>query len=968
MTEALHALLLTDVVDSTLLTGQLEPEAAAELWSAHDRLSRDLIPDWRGREIDKSDGMLLLFDTVADAIGYALAYHQAIDQQNFGIKARAGIHFGPISLRANPAADVARGAKPVEVVGLALPIAARIMAVASGGQTLLSEAAKLALGASTLRLQSHGHWLLGGLAEPIELFEVADAKRVFAAPGDSAKSYRVVRQGDLWQPLRELRHTLPAERDGFVGRQGSLEVLGAKIDTGARLISVVGPGGVGKTRLVTRFGWTRRAACAGGVWFCDLSQARDLDSLLVAVAQGLELPLGSADPVDQLGHAIAGRGRCMLVLDNFEQVAKLAESTLGRWLEIAPLAQFFVTTREVLGITGEEVFTLAPLDFDEAFALFLKRANAARHDYRPRPDDLTAIRQLVTVLDGLPLAVELAAARVRVMAPQTLLARMKDRFAVLLSHGGRRDRQATLRATFDWSWDLLTDLEKAVLARLSVFEGGFKLESAAAVIGLPLMEALETPSESATTTDVVQWLVDKSFVRQVNDERFDLLESVREYAGQHLCNPGRFDGSGPACELDARSGHWRHFASLDERAAVAERCAELSNLVAGCRHAAAQGDAAGAVGCLIGAWAALRQTGPYRAAVDLASLVQKIETLNDRGRAWLHWVAGDAHENLGDVKLALAHVEQGLQCARRANDQRCTARLLIVRGSRQGLDGELDAALVSLKEAERLAARAGDDGLRASALIVLGRLMQHQSRFAESRTHYNLALALATAQGDRRMEGGVLGNLGGIHHALGELEAARSHYQQALARHIETGDRRWEGNQRCNLGLLHQELGEAEQARVQFDMALSTSLEMGHVRLANVVLCNLGILLAAEGQLDEASRFFERAVEAAKASSDRRAEGQASGYLALVLAKLGSLESALAMVEHGEILLVASADSLSHALLLCDRAEIEQLAGQTLASQATLKMAHQLADEIACGPNSELRKRLDAIGGPPAAA
>ncbi|HEY2560539.1 MAG TPA: tetratricopeptide repeat protein [Caldimonas sp.] len=957
---ALHALLLTDIVDSTKLTEELKEDAAVALWSAHDRLARDLIPRWGGREIDKTDGMLLLFDAVSDALGYALAYHAAIRDEALGIKARAGIHLGPISLRANPAHDVARGAKPIEVDGIALPMVARIMSIAGGGQTLLSEHARRALGPLPLRIRSHGHWLMHGIAEPIELFEVVDDGGRFTTPPDGAKAHRVVRQGDLWQPLRDIRHSLPAERDTFVGREALLEVLASKVDADARLISVLGMGGVGKTRLVTRFAWTRRADCPGGVWFCDLSQARGVDGILFAVAHGLDVPLGQSDLVAQLGRAIAGRGKCLVVLDNFEQVAKYAEETLGRWLERAPLAQFIVTTREVLGIVGEEILAVPPLDGEDAVELFLKRADAARQGYRPGAEDLSAVGQLVKVLDGLPLAIELAAARVRVMAPRTLLSRMKDRFDVLLSHAGRRDRQATLRAAFDWSWELLSESEKAALARLSVFEGGFTLESAGAVVG-----AVAAVASTPSVVDLVQWLVDKSFVRQVSDERFDLLESVREYAAQHLRTEQRFEASGPACEAEARTRHWRYFATLDERAAVANRCAELNNLAAACRAAAQAGDAPSAIGCLVAAWTALRLTGPYRAAVDLAALVERMSALSDGEQAWLHWVAGDALDTLGDVDSARPRVEQGLRCARQAEDPICTARLLIVRGSRQGLDGELDGALASLSEAHRLGLAQGNEALQTAALIVLGRVMEYQSRFAESRHYYWQALALASARGDRRAEGGVLGNLGGIHHALGELEHARSHYERALAILSEVGDRRWEGNGRCNLGLLYQEQGRNAEARAQFDLALNTAREVGHVRLAYIVLCNLGILLTAEGHLAEAAQHLYEAVQGAIASSDRRAEGQIRGYLALVLAKQGLMQDARDMADRGESLLVASADPLSHALLLCDRAEIELLASEPAAAEAAMQRARRIADEIDCGPDSELRRRLATIGAAP---
>ena len=301
-----------------------------------------------------------------------------------GIQARAGIHVGPVSLRANPADDVARGAKPIEVDGIALPMVARVMSVAAGGQTLLSDDARRALGVVPLRLQSHGHWVLYGLAQPVELFEIIDGDTPFRTPEDGAKAYRVVRQGEIWQPLRDLRHSLPAERDSFVGRQESLKMLAAKIEGGARLVSVLGMGGVGKTRLVTRFAWTRRGDYPGGVWFCDLSQARGIDGICSQSRRGSK-SRSAVRPVVQLGQAIAGRGKCLVVLDNFEQVAKLAEETLGRWLERAPLAQFVATTREVLGIVGEEMLAVPPLEREDAVELFMKRANAARHGYAQVP-------------------------------------------------------------------------------------------------------------------------------------------------------------------------------------------------------------------------------------------------------------------------------------------------------------------------------------------------------------------------------------------------------------------------------------------------------------------------------------------------------------------------------------------------------------------------------------------------------
>ena len=289
---------------------------------------------------------------------------------------------------------------------------------------------------------------------------------------------------------------MPAERDAFVGRREPLTELVRRLDAGARLVSIIGLGGAGKTRLVTRFGWEALGRFPGGVWFCDLSEARSLDGILFAVSQGLDVPLGKEDPIAQLGHAVAGRGKCLLILDNFEQVARHAEETLGRWLNRASEARFLVTTREVLGLPGEEVLALKPLVPSDAAALFVLRAGAVKPGFAPSAEDEAAIAPLVKLLEGLPLAIELAAARVRVMPPRMLLLRMSERFKLLSSTGGRLDRQATLRAVFDWSWDLLSLAEKAALAQLSVFEGGFTLESVEAVLDLSTDENAPWPLDA----------------------------------------------------------------------------------------------------------------------------------------------------------------------------------------------------------------------------------------------------------------------------------------------------------------------------------------------------------------------------------------------------------------------------------------------------------------------------------------
>jgi len=748
----LRALLLTDVVDSTKLSTQVGDAEMARLWAEHDRAARDLLPVWHGREIDKTDGMLVLFDKAADAVGYALAYQKALSQLLSPLKARAGLHVGPVTLRENSPSDVALGAKSLEVEGVAKATAARVMSVAMGGQILLSENARHSLYEDGLRLQSHGHWRLRGLDEPIELFEIGDDRTHFSPPPDVDKAYRVVRQGDLWLPVREIRHSLPAEGDAFVGRIDALAEMSRQIQSGARLVSVLGLGGTGKTRLVMRYGRSWLGEYPGGVWFCDLAPARGVDGIVTAVAQGLDVPLGKDDPVVQLGHAIAGRGTCLVILDNFEQVARHAAHTLGHWLTHADHARFIVTTREVLGVPGEVVLALPPLDPAEGAALFVQRAEAAKPELQATAEDQAAIAPLVTLLDGLPLAIELAAARVRVMPPRMLLARMNERFKLLASKSGRLDRQSTLRAAFDWSWDLLPMAEKAALAQLSVFEGGFTLEAAEGVLDLSKYD------DAPWTVDAMNSLVDKSFVRARGKERFDLLVSVQVYAAEHLQTEGRYPGSGPQALTAAQERHAAWFAALGPIRAIERGCADLDNLIAACRRAVSLDDGDCAAGALDGAWAALYFRGPYGTGADLAESVRAMPGLGDRAAAHARLVLANALIACGRSGPAEGLYEQALTFARAAGDSRCEARVMRQLGLLLSGVGRTGEARAQVAAAIQFARDLGDRRLECDAINGQGNLEHSEGLGDEALVCYEHALTLARGFGDRNVQGLLLGN------------------------------------------------------------------------------------------------------------------------------------------------------------------------------------------------------------------
>ena len=938
--------LFTDIEGSTTLWEQY-PEAMQVALARHDALLRQAIEPRDGWIVKTTgDGMYAVFSTATDALAACLAAQRALQAPEADVsssepavsdarlptalKVRMGLHTGVAELRDG------------DYFGAALNRTVRIMSAGHGGQVLLSAVtAELVRGdlPEGVTLHEMGEHRLKGLLNPERLLQVVATDLRADFP-----------------PLASLTgHSLPAERDAFVGRSEPLAELARRLDAGTRLVSVLGLGGTGKTRLVTRFGWSSLREFPGGVWFCDLSEARSPDGILHAVAQGLEVPLGKDDPVIQLGHAIAGRGKCLVIVDNFEQVTRYAEETLGQWLNRARDARFVVTTREVLGLPGEEVLALAPLAPSDAAALFLRRAEAAKPGFEPSSEDQSAIAPLVKLLEGLPLAIELAAARVRVMPPRTLLLRMSERFKLLASSGGRVDRQATLRAVFDWSWDLLSLPEKAALSQLSVFEGGFTLESVEGTLDLSVYESAPWPM------DVLQSLVQKSLVRQVTDDRFDLLVSVQEYAAEHLRTTARYPGSGPAALVAAEARHGAYFAGLDEKAATADACAELDNFVVACHRAAARGDVDMAANTLEGAWAGLSLRGPFRVGIELASVAQATPGLGAAAAAKAHWVAGRALAASGKDADALAQFAASLVQAREVGDRRCECRALIGLAACNRHAGRMDTARADFDAALTIARALNDRKLQSDAHNGLGTMEIFLGRTGEARAHFEKALASSREAGDREREGRILANLGVLCINAGRMDDARSHDEAALAVAQQIGNRQLEGNIRCNLGQLHQVQGNFAGALEQLEAALAVARDLGDARLEGIVLCNLGMVYEGLTRFDEARDHFEAALVIARESGDRYREGQFLSYLGLLHARQAGFDQARHCLDSSEVLLRAVSDQTSLGILLCNRAEAEHLAGVPDAAASALAEADAIAATAGAGPDSELGLALARV-------
>jgi predicted ATPase len=467
-------LLFTDIEGSTRLLDELG-DRYQDVFAEHQRALRAAFQGRGGFEVSThGDAFFYAFERATDAVSAAVAGQQALAGGE--VKVRMGIHTG----EPTTAGD--------DYLGPDVNRAARVMSAAHGGQVLVSQATRELLD-SSFELRDLGEHQLKDLSAPIRLFQLGTAK---------------------FPPLRSLSQArIPVALDPMVGRKRELaEVVRLLARDDARLVTLTGPGGIGKTRLALAASAELVESFRDGATFVELASIREPELVLPAIAEALGVQ------EDAVAH-LSDREQ-LLLLDNMEQVVDAAPE-VARLLTQCPGIRVLVTSREPLRVAGEREFPLRTLGEAPAVELFRQRALAIRSDFDAPYEEIAG---LCARLDSLPLAIELAAARVKVLSLHELLERLDQRLSVLA--GGRRDlpeRQRTLRTTIQWSYDLCTEEERTLFRRVAVFAGGATLHAIEDVCGGDL--------------DLVESLVDKSLIRS-DGERFTMLETIRDYAAEQL--------------------------------------------------------------------------------------------------------------------------------------------------------------------------------------------------------------------------------------------------------------------------------------------------------------------------------------------------------------------------------------------------------------------------------------------------
>ena len=487
--------LFTDIDGSTRLLHELG-ERYVEVLAEHRRLLREAFEAQGGVEVDtQGDAFFVAFPRAQGALAAAAAAQAALGAGP--VRVRMGIHTGEPMVTDEG------------YVGMAVHRGARVMSAGHGGQVLVSEATQRLCGEG-FELLDLGPQRLKDMTEPQHLYQLGAGE---------------------FPPLKSLNRTnLPVTGSPLVGREAELERLLALLRDGLRAVTLTGTGGSGKTRLALQAAAELVGEFRDGVFWVPLAGLRDPDLVLASIAEALGVR-------EELALYLAER-EALLVLDNFEQVIDAAGS-LAELLAACPRVKALVTSRAPLHVDAEQEFPLDPLAKEEGVMLFVERARAAG---RHLEADGT-VAEICRRLDNLPLALELAAARTKLLAPEALLARLERRLPLLI--GGRRDapeRQRTLRATIEWSYELLDPETRLLFARLSVFAGNFSLAAAEVVCDADL--------------DALSTIVDLSLLKPIGDDRFLMLETIREYAADQLTTTQD--------AAQANAGHAEFFLTLAE--------------------------------------------------------------------------------------------------------------------------------------------------------------------------------------------------------------------------------------------------------------------------------------------------------------------------------------------------------------------------------------------------------------------
>ena len=809
--------LFTDIEGSTQLW-EKHPEAMKSALAKHDSILKEAIESNHGHIIKTTgDGVHAVFPTVIDSINAAITAQNNLQSQisDLQIKVRMGIHTGEAELRAG------------DYYGQALNRAARITSAGHGGQILVSEASAqmahehLPVEVSFLDLGEHQ---FKGLLRAEKIFQIH-------AP-DLQKDFPALIS------IKAVKNNLPLQLTSFIGRERELAEAKQKLE-GARLLTLIGPGGTGKTRLSLQLAVDIVPNFRDGVWLVELAPLADASLILQSVASILGVREQRGMPLLDIVLNFLRAKNLLLILDNCEHLIESCAQLTDQFLRISPNIKIIASSREALGINGETIYRVPSLSLPdqakvtrealegfESIQLFVERARAANPNFDLTENNASSIAQICRRLDGIPLALELAAARVKVFSAEQIATRLDDRFRLLT--GGSRTalpRQQTLRALIDWSHDMLSEEERALLRRLSVFADGWTFEAAEAMC--PDIDAMELLTQ----------LINKSLVivdDQVEEPRYRLLETVRQYARDKLLEAG-----------EAEQMRDQHLAYFHDLAVKAEPRLYGSEALKWVNRLEAEHD-------------------NLRTAMEWGLEKRLISTLEMCVALHPFWFRrGLEAEGLLIVEEALSRIHTLPRQEGEAKRQQITliANAWLAMGLLAFSRGDNSQAIAANEIAANLARQLGDKSLLARALgfEASGRMVTGEVEGLDASIQQGVAAARES--GDDFAHGMMLGMFASRMMMSGyDFEAANVYSDEALAL-LRKSDNRWGLTMiLMSLGMAARYQGRMEEARSNLSVCLPIFHQIGDQHRANMIVSELAHIDRIEGRYDLAAQAYRATI------------------------------------------------------------------------------------------------------------
>jgi predicted ATPase len=791
--------LFTDIEGSTKLLVELGADRYAKALAEHRRILREAVSAHGGVEVGtEGDAFFVAFRTASGALDAAAKAQEAL--ASGPIRVRMGVHTGTPHLDEEG------------YVGEDVHKAARIMAAGHGGQVLLSRETRELVDVDVTDLGEHR---LKDFTDPVWIFQLGSER---------------------FPPLKTISNTnLPRPASSFVGRAREVEEVLRLLRDGTRLLTLTGPGGSGKTRLAIEVAAELLPEFKAGVFWVGLGPLRDPALVPDAIAHTLGAKDGLA------GHI--GERELLLLLDNFEQVMEAALE-LPALISACPSLHVLVTSRELLRIHGEVEYSVPPLAEPEAVQLFSARSHL-------EPDETVA--ELCRSLDNLPLAVELAAARTSVLTPRQIMERVSQRLDLLKGGRDAVARQQTLRATIEWSHDLLDEGEKRLFARLAVFAGGSTLEAAQEVAEADL--------------DVLQSLVEKSLLRHA-EARFWMLETIREYAAERLAAAGEVDAlrrMHAAFYLNFVEGAEPHLFGSDQQNWLALLRAEHDNMRSALQWALSSGETELSLRLAGGLGHFWHVHGYFREGRGFLEDSLLLGEGSPRARAKALWAVGWIASFMGDFDAASSYGTQSLELARGAGLAATRGRALWLLGG-NSVFADPSSARPLLDEAVAVARQAGDFWCVVEALHMRGYAELVQGNAERARDYFSDCLTQAREVGDKQHSAMALFDLGLAAYRLRAYDEATSLLVQARDLGDEIGDAFWAASALVFRGAIAMELGQLETARESLEAGHERALENGSPFTLSFSFGFLGRLALLEGNHHKAKTLLEEAETFARAT------------------------------------------------------------------------------------------------------